>query len=602
MTTETPTVGTATPGADTPGARPFVWAIWAVMTALALRFVALYGVDVPFWDGWSYVGYWTGQIPLSLEFLWAFHNEHRIPLPKLLLVGLAHLTHCDFRSGMVFSVVALSALSAALIRAVRRLRGGATFYTDAFFPLLLLHWGHYQTFWSGFQTVFTLSTFFSIVMLLLIVRRPSRLGPVTASLASLCLLCLPLNGAAGVAMVPAMGLWLSGTAIVQWRRSSSGPNRRIDAAVAAGCLASTLAACAILVLYFRGYKRPEFHPEGDLLATVRTSIEFLGTAFGNAAKVHWPISGILTVTILVATVAVLLWSYRWQGSDRGRVVGLLIYLGGCGSLALGLGHGRSGFGPLAGCEPRYAVLAVPAFCAAYLAWTRFGPASLSRLGQTSLFTLACMVLLPNAEQATTNAVLNRAIVDDFERDLRDGMPMTDLVDNYHDKHPLLPHQLEVCYEALSRLRDARVGMFKRLRGGPDGPGTPLPLVRAETHAMTWTNDVGRPIGPDPYAVFALDRPRRVAEIRLRLTVESTQHRTPLMIYWRHSGRDDFDNARSLSLPEVTGNEHRWVTIPVHDDLDQLRIDLEGPSAAVWITDLAVVDDPIALAPAGTAAE
>ena len=601
MATEPPTTAIAEP-ADAPGARPFVWAVWAAMTALALRFVALYGVDVPFWDGWSYVGYWTGQLPLSLEFLWSFHNEHRIPLPKLLLVGLARLTHCDFRAGMVFSVVALSTLSAALIRVVRRLRGGSTSFTDAYFPFLLLHWGHYQTFWSSFQAVFTLSTFFSIAMLLLIVRGRSRLGPVPAALASACLLCLPLNGAAGVAMVPAMGLWLSGTAIVQWRRSASGPDRRANFAIAAGCLASTLAATAILVLYFRGYARPEIHPEGDLPATVRTSIEFLGSAFGNAAKVNWPTSGVLTVTILLSTVAVLLWSCRRRVSDRGRAIELLVYLCGCGSLALGLGHGRSGFGPLAGCEPRYAVLAVPAFCASYLAWARFGPASLSRIGQTSLFVMTCIVLLPNAEQATNNAVLNRAIVDDFERDLRDGMPMTDLVDNYHDKHPLLPDPNEVSYEALSRLRDARVGMFKRLRGGPDGPGTPLPLVRAETQAMTWTNDVGRPIGPDPFAVFALDRPRRVAEIRLRLTVESTQRRTPLMIYWRHSGRDDFDNARSLSLPEVTGNEHRWITIPVHDDLDQLRIDLEGPSAAVWITDLAVVDEPLALAPAGTVAD
>src|SRR5262249_11804164 len=96
-----------------------VWGLWGLPTAFALAFVGVYGVNVPYWDDWDMVPVRTGRQPLTLDWLWAQHNEHRIPLPKLLYVALAR--GCgDLRAGMVFNVLCLAAVAAGLILAVRR--------------------------------------------------------------------------------------------------------------------------------------------------------------------------------------------------------------------------------------------------------------------------------------------------------------------------------------------------------------------------------------------------------------------------------------------------------------------------------------------------
>ncbi len=67
-----------------------------------------YAVDLPVWDEW-----W-GFVPLlqkyfsgTLQFadFWAQHNEHRIVLPKLLLLGLAMVSDYDVRWDMAASIV-----------------------------------------------------------------------------------------------------------------------------------------------------------------------------------------------------------------------------------------------------------------------------------------------------------------------------------------------------------------------------------------------------------------------------------------------------------------------------------------------------------------
>ena len=112
-----------------------------MMAIAALAFVWRFGSDVPFWDEWNLVDALTGARPITLEWLWAPHNGHRIPLPKLLLLGLYKLSGGDFRVGMYFDVAALAAIAAAMMWASRRMRQGEPSYVDAVFPLLLLHLG-----------------------------------------------------------------------------------------------------------------------------------------------------------------------------------------------------------------------------------------------------------------------------------------------------------------------------------------------------------------------------------------------------------------------------------------------------------------------------
>src|SRR5690606_31545168 len=65
-----------------------VWSTWALMLAGALWFLGRYGSNVPSWDGWDMVPTLTGHQPVTLDWLWSQHNEHRVPVPRLLLLGL----------------------------------------------------------------------------------------------------------------------------------------------------------------------------------------------------------------------------------------------------------------------------------------------------------------------------------------------------------------------------------------------------------------------------------------------------------------------------------------------------------------------------------
>ncbi len=204
---------------DTSLARIFVWAIWGLLVSAAFSFVARNGSSVPYWDEWSLVPAVAGQQPLTFEFLWAQHNEHRIPLPKLILVGLTRLCRADFRAGLLAIVAAQSALAAVLILAVTKLRG-RTIYADAFFPLALLHMGHHANFESSFQIGFVLSEVLACTLLLLIActRRLSTVGGVVA--AGMCLVALPYLGAQGVALVPALALWMVFSAAALWKKGA----------------------------------------------------------------------------------------------------------------------------------------------------------------------------------------------------------------------------------------------------------------------------------------------------------------------------------------------------------------------------------------------
>ena len=150
------------------GAPLFVWGVWAMMLLAALSFVVKYGSNLPVCDEWRYVPYATGEQPVTAELLWQQHNEHRIPLPKILYLALSRLTHCDYRAGMVLNVVALGALAFSMIRVARRLRGSMS-YTDAFFPLVLLQLGQYENLLSSFQVVFVTSAILASIFLLIIV-------------------------------------------------------------------------------------------------------------------------------------------------------------------------------------------------------------------------------------------------------------------------------------------------------------------------------------------------------------------------------------------------------------------------------------------------
>src|SRR4051812_38092331 len=87
-------------GGPEPGARAFAWGAWALMTLAAVLLVARFRTDVPVWDDFHVLPTLVGASPVSPGWLWEQANEHRILLPKLVLVYAGRLAGGDIRVGM----------------------------------------------------------------------------------------------------------------------------------------------------------------------------------------------------------------------------------------------------------------------------------------------------------------------------------------------------------------------------------------------------------------------------------------------------------------------------------------------------------------------
>jgi len=88
-----------------------IYGMAGVPVALLLHWLAKYVVNIPFFDGWMigvYFHAWKhGNI--TLESLFAQHNESRKFFPRLILVGLAELTHWNaaYEVGLTITLLLL---------------------------------------------------------------------------------------------------------------------------------------------------------------------------------------------------------------------------------------------------------------------------------------------------------------------------------------------------------------------------------------------------------------------------------------------------------------------------------------------------------------
>ena len=310
--------------------------LWLGMWAADLAYVARFGSNVPYRDDWDMVPTVTGVQPVTAGWLWSQHNEHRIPVPRLVMLALYRTFGFDFRVGMVFNVCATAALALGLIQAARRLRGRASL-ADAFFPLVLLNWGQGINFIWGWQVEFFLSTSLAGAVLLVLASSGDR--PSLAALGTIWVLLVLMVGcgAHGVALVPAIAAWQGYCGLARLR--SGGPRARRDGLL---ILAMASSALALVLLYFVGYSPVPYHPSTrNPLRIVNTGIKFLTMGFGPSVRAFWPLSGLLTLGLLAAGLATLSSAARDRPPDRHRALGLLCFLGAMGSLTLGVGMGAT---------------------------------------------------------------------------------------------------------------------------------------------------------------------------------------------------------------------------------------------------------------------
>ncbi len=563
-----PAAPTAPPPARTRGwAGPLVvWGAWAVLTAGALGLIALYGSNVPYYDDWDIVDRITGVQPVTPDWLWELHNSHRLPVPKLLALGLFKLSGVDFRSEMVVSLVSLSALAAALIWTARRARGWTSF-ADAFFPLLLLNWGLWKVLLWGWQMHVVLPVVLAGVPLLVMARQPAAPPLRLTLLAWVCIILLPLCAAHGLAFVPALAVWLAYLAGVYW--NAPHPRRRLR-----GLLVGVLAVLAFLPVplhYLIHYEKEDMILGFSLRTAAATAVKFLTLGFGPVAQAWWPISGIAVLGLLGGAGLILAWNvFRPQPAGeapaagakaprrdrrppapggRPRAVGLLLFLGGVASLAVGFGLGRSYRGNLL--TPywvsHYRAFPIPAFYLLYLAWAIYGPGHLRlRVLVPALLCALQLLILPlDTYRGWEHARDMRRELAGFEQDLARGEPVLALVSRH--ANGLCPTQTQYTSQIqndlarrLRDLRQAQIGIFKQLRDDPPFREVDLEVVPTAVHQGTWDQGVFTAAGPDSFIEFTLPKPQPLYGLRLTYSyVKTRQMFSEFQVAWKGRRTDPF---------------------------------------------------------------
>jgi hypothetical protein len=389
----------------------FVWGVWAVLSAGLVGYVGFVNDDFPTLDDWHLVPVYTGNQPVTPAWLWEQYNEHRLPLPKLLLVLGGLVSGHDYRAGMFASALALSGLAALMVLTAGRLRGGPRF-ADAFFPLALLHWGQYETLIISFALNLVASTVLAGLALVIVVRLRGAPTLRQGVLFGLCVLALPLCGSNGAALVPALALWLAVAAVTRWR--SGDAHGRRDGLV---MMALAVAAVVLLAVYLLGLEKQATTPRPGPSEAARTAVEFLAEGLGPFAKTLWPLSGVVVAALALCTLLQLARDWRTAPANRLRVLGLLGFGGAMLCLAVGIGLARgSGF------ATRYATMATPALCLAYFV----GRDALRPVVPLGLFVLMAACLVPNMAVGVRRGENRRTYMRQLQADVAGGMTPDEL--------------------------------------------------------------------------------------------------------------------------------------------------------------------------------
>lgn len=417
--------------------------VWAAFTLGAVGFVAMIGTNAPYADEWEFVPALLGEEPV-LPWLWQQHNEHRLPLPRLIFFVLFQLTH-DFRAGMLLQVAMLSGLALYLMRLAAQLRG-KPHWADAFFPISLLHIGHWENFVMGYQLCFALFCVLVTALAVIALRITRENAFRSGVVASLLLLLIALTGGSGLAVVLPVVVWLLFVAVGIQRRG------RKDRAALLVLLA--LLPVVYLGVYFVDYHKPPGHPDLTLnpLAVGPVTAAVLALAPGVGLSGIWWAVCVGEVLLGVCTIVLLV---RRGRSEALSTVGLLAVAAGVAGVAFAIGSGRAEWGVdrVLGFA-RYSLLVWPLLAMVYLVWVK--------LGRKWVPIVLCVVAAIAFPTNTGTGMLNGAAVKSnysaIAADTAVGLSAEQIVKKDFP-NSFQAGQQERAIRAIPMLRKAQIGIF-----------------------------------------------------------------------------------------------------------------------------------------------
>jgi len=306
----------------------FAIALVFAAPVLTVLFVIAYTVDIPYLDEWE-------MTPLVLKLatggfhfgdFWSPHNEHRIVVPKLILLALASLGGWNILRETLFSVaVALSFLGLTIV-AIRNVTPERVVPVVTLMSLTTFGLSQAENWLWGFEIAWFLLNVALFAALLLLDaphRRGSFLGALfCASIATVC-------GAAG------MVAWIGGFFVLA---ASSKPNRT-------RLIVWSIASFVLVISYFSNfstslYRPPEAHGLAFFTTLGAYTLTYLGSPLARSFGAEVALlAGALLVVAFFAACARL----RIRSIQRGVLP--FIALGVCSiGIAIETAIGRSGYG------------------------------------------------------------------------------------------------------------------------------------------------------------------------------------------------------------------------------------------------------------------
>ncbi len=459
--------------------RILLLAVWFILTFSAVAFVVTYTTNAPYADEWEFVPTLVGEEPI-LPWLWQQHNEHRLPLSRILFYLPFAMTQ-DFRTGSLVQVIMLSALALALMNFAARLRGRPS-WPDVFFPVSLLHLGHWENFIMGYQVCFVLFAVFMTALVVTALQTTRATAFRSGALACVLVLLLAMTGGSGLPVAMPVIVWVMFLAWTEWHKG----NRKHAVALIA-MAALPIIYCSV---YFISYERPLHHPptSRDPVAIAIVAGETLAMSVGISVASNWPA---MLAGILVIGVATILHILRTNPTDRTATTGLLAVAAGICGLAVAIGIGRAPLGLEMGLWSRYSLLTWPLLAAMYLVWVKAS-------NRWVPIALAVAVILALPGNMITGVTVARDIQSHYiaiEADAKNGMSAEQLVAN-HFPHSPNEGQIERALVAIPILRHANVGIFSGQGQTRSELWRPLAVILAPLIAVLmvrWLWHLGRAV-------------------------------------------------------------------------------------------------------------
>jgi len=343
-----------------------VWGVALMQVALLWFYFVRYAAPLPWDDDYCLVGGLRASGPS--EFLtWVMqpHNEHRIPLIKLVLWAFARLTHWNARVPLLASSLAIAGSGLFALWCLRR-RWGRLDVCDLALPLSYISLAHWFNLMMGVQIYFTFAAALYVVALGIVALAPT-VAPRSAAIAGGTLMLLATMGPVGAVLSLPLAAWL-------FASSWWGGRERIAGTVLNG---SAVALALLAIIFTRSVGNHP--PSGGLLADAATALTFLAGMWGTIAREEQQPTMMLATGSTLAGLLIWWGGSLWRSRHAARewplgvpAPGLLAGMLGPVALAAAIGHGRSGFGYQAGLAFHYVTLSLLFFVALWLALRSMG--------------------------------------------------------------------------------------------------------------------------------------------------------------------------------------------------------------------------------------